>query len=146
MIEGKEREISHVLDYFMENSSTEKWEEERTWESSKKAKTRWSWIPDHVPLVIQCVCSLLLWVAYIVSLFCLYLKGYKIHFFFKYIDQTSGHSTINNNSWMLQFCLIEKLLWPIVVYEILCLTVGKLESQVNSYTWKWLGSHNAWQT
>ncbi|GFN84733.1 reverse transcriptase [Plakobranchus ocellatus] len=41
--------------------------------------------------------------------------------------------------WCLQFMLIPKLLWPILVYDICSITVEAIEAKTNKYTRKWLG-------
>ncbi|GFR85040.1 reverse transcriptase [Elysia marginata] len=41
--------------------------------------------------------------------------------------------------WCLQFMLIPKLLWPLLVYDICCSTVESIEAKINKYTRKWLG-------
>ncbi|GFR84957.1 reverse transcriptase [Elysia marginata] len=41
--------------------------------------------------------------------------------------------------WCLQFILIPKLLWPLLVYNICCATVKSDEAQINKYTRKLLG-------
>ncbi|GFO39955.1 ribulokinase [Plakobranchus ocellatus] len=41
--------------------------------------------------------------------------------------------------WCLQFMLIPKLLWPLIVYDICSSTVEAIEAEINKYTRKWLG-------
>ena len=41
--------------------------------------------------------------------------------------------------WCLQFMLISKFLWPLVVYEICSTTVEAIEAKINKFTWRWLG-------
>lgn len=41
--------------------------------------------------------------------------------------------------WCLQFMLIPKLLWPLMVYEITTSTVEAIEAKINKFTRKWLG-------
>ena len=41
--------------------------------------------------------------------------------------------------WCLQFMLIPKLLWPLLVYEIPSSTVETMEAKINKFTRKWLG-------
>ena len=41
--------------------------------------------------------------------------------------------------WCLQFMLIPKLLWPLLVYDICISTVEKIESKINKFTRRWLG-------
>ncbi|GFN78420.1 reverse transcriptase [Plakobranchus ocellatus] len=41
--------------------------------------------------------------------------------------------------WCLQFMLIPKLLWPLLVYDICSSTVEAIEAKINKYTRKWLG-------
>ena len=41
--------------------------------------------------------------------------------------------------WCLQFMLIPKLLWPLLVYEISTTTVEAIEAKINRFTRKWLG-------
>ncbi|GFO37481.1 reverse transcriptase [Plakobranchus ocellatus] len=41
--------------------------------------------------------------------------------------------------WCLQFMLIPKLLWPLLVYDICSTTVEAIEAKINKYTRKWLG-------
>ena len=41
--------------------------------------------------------------------------------------------------WILQFMLIPKLLWPLLVYEIGASIVEKVEKTINRHTRKWLG-------
>ncbi|GFR81669.1 reverse transcriptase [Elysia marginata] len=41
--------------------------------------------------------------------------------------------------WCLQFMLIPKLLWPLLVYDICCSTVESIEAKINKYTRIWLG-------
>ncbi|MCG8432275.1 MAG: hypothetical protein MJA29_14040, partial [Candidatus Omnitrophica bacterium] len=41
--------------------------------------------------------------------------------------------------WCLQFMLIPKLLWPLLIYEISTSTVESIEAKINRYTRKWLG-------
>ena len=41
--------------------------------------------------------------------------------------------------WCLQFMLIPKLLWPLLVYDISTTTVELMEAKVNRFTRKWLG-------
>ncbi|GFS24340.1 reverse transcriptase [Elysia marginata] len=40
--------------------------------------------------------------------------------------------------WCLQFMLIPKLMWPLLVYDICCSTVELIEAQINNYLKKWL--------
>ena len=40
--------------------------------------------------------------------------------------------------WCLQFMLIPKLLWPLLVYEICSTTVEAIETQINKFTRRWL--------
>ena len=65
-----------------------------------------------------------------------------------YIKETAkeGLVTINNTKlqgkfkvWILQFMLIPKLLWPLLIYEIGLSTVESIERMINRYTRKWLG-------
>ena len=65
-----------------------------------------------------------------------------------YIKETAkeGLVTINKTQvqgkfkvWILQFMLIPKLLWPLLVYEIGLSTVESIERMINRYTRKWLG-------
>ncbi|KAK3735128.1 hypothetical protein RRG08_054480 [Elysia crispata] len=41
--------------------------------------------------------------------------------------------------WCLQFMLIPKLLWPLLVYEICLTTVEAIEAKINKFTRRWLG-------
>ena len=41
--------------------------------------------------------------------------------------------------WCLQFMLIPKLLWPLLIYEICSTTVEAIEAKVNKFTRRWLG-------
>ncbi|GFO24573.1 reverse transcriptase [Plakobranchus ocellatus] len=41
--------------------------------------------------------------------------------------------------WCLQFMLIPKLLWPLLVYDICSTTVEAIEAKINKHTRKWLG-------
>ena len=41
--------------------------------------------------------------------------------------------------WCLQFILIPKLLWPLLVYEICSTTVEAIEAKINNFTRRWLG-------
>ena len=41
--------------------------------------------------------------------------------------------------WCLQFMLIPKLLWPLMIYDICTSTVEKMEAKINKFTRKWLG-------
>ena len=41
--------------------------------------------------------------------------------------------------WCLQFMLIPKLLWPILIYEIYSTTVEAIEAKINKFTRRWLG-------
>ena len=41
--------------------------------------------------------------------------------------------------WCLQFMLIPKLLWPLLVYEIWLTTVEAIEAKINKFTRRWLG-------
>ena len=41
--------------------------------------------------------------------------------------------------WCLQFMLIPKLLWPLLIYDICTSTVETMEAKINKYTRKWLG-------
>ena len=41
--------------------------------------------------------------------------------------------------WCLQFMLIPKLLWPLLIYDISTSTVEAMEAKINKYTRKWLG-------
>ncbi|GFO20545.1 reverse transcriptase [Plakobranchus ocellatus] len=41
--------------------------------------------------------------------------------------------------WCLQFMLIPKLLWPLLVYDICSSTVEAIEAKINKHTRKWLG-------
>ena len=41
--------------------------------------------------------------------------------------------------WCLQFMLIPKLLWPLMIYDICTSTVETMEAKINKYTRKWLG-------
>ncbi|RUS90920.1 hypothetical protein EGW08_001317 [Elysia chlorotica] len=41
--------------------------------------------------------------------------------------------------WCLQFMLIPKLLWPLLVYEICSTTVEAIEAKINKFTRRWLG-------
>ncbi|GFO00248.1 reverse transcriptase [Plakobranchus ocellatus] len=41
--------------------------------------------------------------------------------------------------WCLQFMLIPKLLWPLLVYNICSTTVEAIEAKINKYARKWLG-------
>ena len=41
--------------------------------------------------------------------------------------------------WCLQFMLIPKLLWPLLIYDIPISTVERLEAKINKFTRKWLG-------
>ena len=41
--------------------------------------------------------------------------------------------------WCLQFMLIPKRLWPLLVYEICSTTVEATESKINKFTRRWLG-------
>ena len=41
--------------------------------------------------------------------------------------------------WCLQFMLIPKLLWPLLIYDISTSTVEIMEGKINKYTRKWLG-------
>ena len=41
--------------------------------------------------------------------------------------------------WCLQFMLIPKLLWPLLIYDISTSTVETMEGKINKYTRKWLG-------
>ena len=41
--------------------------------------------------------------------------------------------------WCLQFMLIPKLLWPLLIYDICTSTVEAIEAKINKYTRKWLG-------
>ena len=42
--------------------------------------------------------------------------------------------------WCLQFMLIPKLLWPLLIYDISVSTVETMEGKINKYTRKWLGT------
>ena len=41
--------------------------------------------------------------------------------------------------WCLQFMLIPKLLWPLLIYEICSTTVESIEAKINKFTRRWLG-------
>ena len=41
--------------------------------------------------------------------------------------------------WCLQFMLIPKLLWPLMIYDICISTVEAMEAKINKFTRKWLG-------
>ena len=41
--------------------------------------------------------------------------------------------------WCLQFMLIPKLLWPLLVYEICSTTVETIEAKISKFTRRWLG-------
>lgn len=41
--------------------------------------------------------------------------------------------------WCLQFMLIPKLLWPLLIYDIPVSTVERMEAKINKFTRKWLG-------
>ena len=41
--------------------------------------------------------------------------------------------------WCLQFMLIPKLLWPLLVYEICSTAVEAIEAKINKFTRRWLG-------
>ena len=41
--------------------------------------------------------------------------------------------------WCLQFMLIPKLLWPLLVYEICSTTAEAIEAKINKFTRRWLG-------
>ena len=41
--------------------------------------------------------------------------------------------------WCLQFMLIPKLLWPLLIYDICVSTVEMCEAKLNKFTRKWLG-------
>ena len=41
--------------------------------------------------------------------------------------------------WCLQFMLIPKLLWPLLVYEICSTTVEAIEAKITKFTRRWLG-------
>ena len=41
--------------------------------------------------------------------------------------------------WCLQFMLIPKLLWPLLVYETCSTTVEAIEAKINKFTKRWLG-------
>lgn len=41
--------------------------------------------------------------------------------------------------WCLQFMLIPKLLWPLLIYEVSSSTVETIEGKINKFTRKWLG-------
>ena len=41
--------------------------------------------------------------------------------------------------WCLQFMLIPKLLWPLLIYDIPISTVERFEAKINKHTRKWLG-------
>ena len=41
--------------------------------------------------------------------------------------------------WCLQFMLIPKLLWPLLIYDICSSTVETIEAKINKYTRRWLG-------
>ncbi|GFN99519.1 reverse transcriptase [Plakobranchus ocellatus] len=41
--------------------------------------------------------------------------------------------------WCLQFMLISKLLWPLLVYDICSTIVEVIKAKINKYTRKWLG-------
>ena len=41
--------------------------------------------------------------------------------------------------WCLQFMLIPKLLWPLMIYDICTSIVEAMESKINKFTRKWLG-------
>ena len=41
--------------------------------------------------------------------------------------------------WCLQFILIPKLFWPLLVYEICLTTVEAIEAKINKFTRRWLG-------
>ncbi|GFO06257.1 reverse transcriptase [Plakobranchus ocellatus] len=47
--------------------------------------------------------------------------------------------------WCLQFMLIPKLLWPLLVYDI-CSTTVAIEANINKHTMKWLGFLRVFQT
>uniref|UniRef100_A0A0L8FYU4 Uncharacterized protein n=1 Tax=Octopus bimaculoides TaxID=37653 RepID=A0A0L8FYU4_OCTBM len=40
--------------------------------------------------------------------------------------------------WCLQFMLIPKLLWPLLIYDICLSSVETMEAKINKYTRKWL--------
>ncbi|GFO03425.1 reverse transcriptase [Plakobranchus ocellatus] len=44
-----------------------------------------------------------------------------------------------NKVWCLQFMLIPKLLWPLLLYEISTSTVESTEAKINRFTRKWQG-------
>ncbi|GFN92640.1 LOW QUALITY PROTEIN: reverse transcriptase [Plakobranchus ocellatus] len=44
-------------------------------------------------------------------------------------------------TWCLQFMLIPKLLWRLLVYDICFTTVEAIEAKINKYTRKWLKVH-----
>ena len=44
----------------------------------------------------------------------------------------------NLKVWCLQFMLIPKLLWPLLVYEICSNTVKAIEAKINKFTRRWL--------
>ena len=41
--------------------------------------------------------------------------------------------------WCLQFMLIPKLLWPLLIYEICSTTVEAIEAKIYKFTRRWLG-------
>ncbi|KAK3738959.1 hypothetical protein RRG08_006526 [Elysia crispata] len=41
--------------------------------------------------------------------------------------------------WCLQFMLILKLLWPLLVYKICSTTVEAIKAKINKFTRRWLG-------
>ena len=41
--------------------------------------------------------------------------------------------------WCLQFMLVPKLLWPLLIYEICSRTVEAIEAKINKFTRRWLG-------
>lgn len=41
--------------------------------------------------------------------------------------------------WCLQFMLIPKLLWPLLIYDICSSTVENMEAKINKHSRKWLG-------
>ncbi|GFO14725.1 reverse transcriptase [Plakobranchus ocellatus] len=50
--------------------------------------------------------------------------------------------------WCLQFMLIPKLLWPLLVYDICSSTVEAIEAKINKYTgngWGFLRVFQTWQ-
>ena len=41
--------------------------------------------------------------------------------------------------WCLQFMLIHKLLWPLLIYKLCSTTVEAIEAKINKFTMRWLG-------